>query len=153
MSEHLRRRRVRRNNRTDNDGLDAAAEQRQYLAAHVEEGNCTRRRGKPGVLTRDDLELRREILAVGCLKYVAEFRGWPPSRLYERMRRAKQRDWWRAVKAAWAVERQRERWRRAGRIRRARAALAELNAELMRLQSQPHDDSVVEFDGPSGPSR
>jgi hypothetical protein len=74
-------------------------------------------------LTDEDLMLRRAIVATGSLRLTASLLGWPYSRLTERMRRKKQRGWWKALKAQWSIERRRERGRRYRQRRRERELL------------------------------
>lgn len=77
-------------------------------------------RPRAGKLTEEDLMIRRAILATGSLRLAASLLAWPYTRLTERLRRNKQKAWWQALKAQWAAERRRERWRRARERRRAR---------------------------------
>ncbi|MBM4283543.1 MAG: hypothetical protein FJ137_23325 [Deltaproteobacteria bacterium] len=74
-------------------------------------------------LTDEDLMLRRAIVDTGSLRLAASLLGWPYSRLTERMRRKKQRGWWKALKAQWSIERRRERGRRFRQRRRERELL------------------------------
>ena len=71
-------------------------------------------------LTDEDRMLRRAIVAATSLRLAASLLGWPYSRLTERMRRKKQLAWWKALKAQWAIDRRRERVRRARQRRRER---------------------------------
>ena len=74
-------------------------------------------------LTDEDLMLRRAIVATGSLRLTASLLGWGYSKVTERLRRQKQRSWWKALKAQWSIERRRVRGRRYRERRRERELL------------------------------
>lgn len=71
-------------------------------------------------LSTEDQELRRIILAEGSLRGAAARLGWPYSRVTERLRRKKQKAWWRELKQRWSVERKKIRYLKDNAKRRAK---------------------------------